>query len=80
MLQDKKKNYPSITYLQSRNRDTDRTNISISSGRSSDRMNWETGINIRMVLYIKQITNENLLYSRRNYYPMLCGDLNGKEI
>ena len=29
-------------------------------------MNWEIGIDIYAVLYIKQITNENLLYSIGN--------------
>ena len=29
-------------------------------------MNWETGIHIYTLLYIKQITNENLLYGPGN--------------
>ena len=41
-------------------------------------MNWEIGIDIHTLLCIKQITNENRLYSTGN--SMLCGDLNGKEI
>ena len=49
-------------------------------GGRGDEMNWEIGINIYTLLYIKQITNENLLYSTRELYSMLCGDLNGKEI
>ena len=40
-------------------------------------INWETGTDIYILLYMKQITNENLLYST---YSVLCGDLNGKEI
>ena len=39
-------------------------------------MNWETAIDIYTLLCIKQITNENLLYSIE---LVLCGDLNGKE-
>lgn len=41
-------------------------------------MNQQIGIDIFMVLGIKQITNVNLLYSTGN--SVLCGDLNGKEI
>ena len=40
-------------------------------------INWETGTDIYIRLYMKQITNENLLYST---YSVLCGDLNGKKI
>ena len=40
-------------------------------------MNWETAIDIYTLLCIKQITNENLLYSIES--SVLCGDLNGKE-
>ena len=29
-------------------------------------MNWEIGIDIYTLLYIKQMTNENLLYSTGN--------------
>ena len=39
---------------------------------------WKIGIDIYTLLYIKQITTENLSYSTRN--STLCGDLNGKEI
>ena len=47
-------------------------------GKKWDVMNWEIGIDVYSLLYIKQITNENLLYSMGN--SVLCGDLNGKEI
>ena len=33
-----------------------------------------------ILLCIKQIANENLLYSTGKLYSVLCGDLNGKEI
>ena len=47
-----------------------------------DGMNWEIGTDIYIVLKlcIKQVTNENLLYSTGNFYSVLRGDLNGKEI
>ena len=42
-------------------------------------MTWEIGIDIYtlLMLCIKQITNENLLYG---LYSVLCSDLNRKEI
>ena len=44
-------------------------------------MNLEIGTDIYTLLCIKQITNENLLYSTGNSIcSMLCGGLNGKEI
>ena len=46
--------------------------------RSSSRMNWEIGSDTYTMLCIKQINNENLLYSTGN--TVLCCDLNGKEI
>ena len=63
-------------YLQIRNRDTDVESkvrdikvgkvMNIKAGKSSW-VNWETGINIyTLILRIKWITNENLLYSTGN--------------
>ena len=42
-------------------------------------MNWEIGIDIYTLLCIKQITNENRLYSTGKS-SVFCGELNGKEI
>ena len=50
-----------MTYLQSRNRHTD-SNIWVPKSGYG----WEIGINIYTLLCIKQITNENLLYSPGN--------------
>ena len=63
-------------YLQIRNRDTDVESkvrdikvgkvMNIKAGKSSW-VNWEPGINIyTLILCIKWITNENLLYSTGN--------------
>ena len=68
------------SYLQSRNRETEVQNKCIDTeGRGG--ANWEIGIDTYtpLILHIKQITNEKLLYSR-GLYSMLCGDLSGKEI
>lgn len=46
-----------------------------------DRMNWEIGIDIYLLLYIKQKINENLLYSTGDSTQCsTVGDLNGKGI
>ena len=55
--------------MQSRIRDTDmRTNIWIPRGKSMGGRNWETGVDMYtlLIICIKQITNENLLYSTGN--------------
>ena len=41
-------------------------------------MGREIGTDLHTLLYTKQITDENLLYSTGN--SVLCGDLNGKKI
>ena len=53
--------------LQSRNRDTDVENkLMYTKGGRGSGMNWEIGIYIYTLVCIKQITNENLLYSTGN--------------
>ena len=42
-------------------------------------MNWEIGIDIYMLLYIKQIINKVLLYSTGNYIQYLIINYNGKQ-
>ena len=44
--------------------------------------NWEIGVDTYtlQILYIKQITNENLLYTAQETLLNACGDLIGKEI
>ena len=48
-------------------------------GRGGGGMHWEIGTGINTLLYIKKITNENLMYSTE-LYSMLWSDLYGKEI
>ena len=50
-------------------------------GEGGSGKNWEIGMDIYtlLILFIKYITNENLLYSTGNY-SVLWSDLNGKEI
>ena len=55
------------SYLQIRNRDIERANMWISrGGEGGGGMNWRTWIYIYTLLYIKQITIENLLCSTEN--------------
>ena len=50
--------------FESRNKDTDVENKYMDT--KGEKGNWETGTDIYKLLYIKQITNENLLYSTEN--------------
>ena len=54
-------------------------------GRSMAGINWETGLDIYILLYIKQITYKDLLYlqysiQHREFYSVLYNDLHGKRI
>ena len=45
------------------------------------RINWETGIDIYTLLYIKQITNkDSTIVQHRELYSVLCSGLNRKII
>ena len=48
-------------------------------GATGEGITWETGIDIYTLLYIKQITNKNILNSTGNF-SILCNDLNGNVI
>ena len=51
-----------------------------TNGGNGGEMNWETGdIYTVLILCIKQMTIENLLYKTGNT-TQRCGNLNGKEI
>ena len=56
-------NWYKCTYLQSRNRDTDREQTYEQQVGKGGGMNWETGMDIYTRLCIKEITNENQLYN-----------------
>ena len=43
-----------------------KTNLWLAGGKSGGEVNWEIGIDIYTLLYIKQITNKNLLYITGN--------------
>ena len=50
-----------------------RTNVWIPKEERAGRMNWELETDIYTLLYIEQITNENLLYSTRSYIKCSAG-------
>ena len=66
--------------MHSRNTDMDVEKRCMDTKVESGGMNWEigTGIYTLLILQIKYITTENLLFGTRNY-SVLCDDLNRKE-
>ena len=54
------------SYLKSRKRDKDVQNKHVNTKRERAGLNWEIGTDINTLLWIKQITNKNLLYSIAN--------------
>ena len=50
-----------------------------SGGKGGGRINWEIGIDIYTLLYIKQITSKDLLYSRGNSTQYAVMAYMGKE-
>ena len=51
----------------------------LPGGKEWREMNWETGIDIYILPYIKQITNKDLL-PHMELLSMLCNEINGKRI
>jgi len=67
-----------MNFFQKRERVTDvENNLMVNKGKRGG-INWETGIDIYTLLYIKQITNKDLLYSEGN--SIFCNDPHGKRI
>ena len=69
------------TYLQNRNRLTDLENELMVTRREGcgEGIVREFGIDMYTLLYLKQITNKDLLYSTGNYIPQLVITYNGRE-
>ena len=76
-VESKKKMYK-WTSLQKRERVTDVENNLMVNKEKRGGINWETGIDIYTLLYIKQITNKDLLYNEGN--SIFCNDPYGKRI
>ena len=59
-------------YTQNRNRLTDTQNkFMVTKQEEGVTMNYEYGINRYKILFIRQISNKDLLYSRENYTQYL---------
>ena len=56
-----------------------KTNLWLPSGKVGGGINWEIGIDIDTVLYIKQITNKDLLYRPGNSAQYSVMAYMGKE-
>ena len=56
-----------------------KTNLRLPAGKEGGGTNWEIGIDIYTLLYIKQITNKNLLYSTGNSTQYSVMAYMGKE-
>ena len=55
------------------------TNLWLPGGKAGGGINWEIGIDIYTLLYIKQITNKDLLYSTGNSTQYSVVTYTGKE-
>ena len=51
----------------------------VTKGESGGEINWEIGTDVYTLLYIKQITNRNLLYSTENPTQYSVMTYMGKE-
>ena len=68
------------TYLQNRHRLTNIENkLTVTKGYRGGGINWEIGMDIYTLLYIKEVNNKDLLYSTGNYTQYLVVTYNGKE-
>ena len=56
-----------------------KTNLQLPGEKWGGEINWEIGIDIYTVLYIKQITNKDLLYSTGNSTQYSVMAYMGKE-
>ena len=58
---------------------TKKTNFQSPKGKRGGGINQEFGVNVYTLLYIKQITNKDLLYSTGNYTQYFVITYKGKE-
>ena len=66
-----------IIYKTEADSQTQKTNLWLPKGKGG--INQELGIKIYTLLYIKYITNKDLLYSTGNYIQYLVITYNGRE-
>ena len=58
---------------------TQKTNLLLPKGKKGGEINSEFGINIYTLLYIKQITSKDILYSTGEYTKYFIITYEGKE-
>ena len=75
----KKKDTNELIYKTEIDPQTQKTNLWLPKGKDVGGINQEFGINIYTLLYIKQITNRDLLYSTGNYTQYFVITYKGKE-
>ena len=69
-----------LLIFANRNRVTDMKNkLIVTMGERKGGINWEIGIDIYTLLYIKWITNKDLLYSIGNYTQYSVITYTGKK-
>ena len=54
-------------------------NLRLPKGKSGGGINWELGISRHTLLYIKEVTNKDLLLSTGNYIQYPIKTYNGKD-
>ena len=74
----KKKHQKQNLFPKQRLTDTE-NKLMVKEGERWVRTNEDVGINIYILLYIKEITNKNLLYSTENYIQCFVITYKGKE-
>ena len=67
----KRKDTNELIYKTEIDSQTQKTSLCLPKGKAGVGINQEAGINIYTLLSIKQITNEDLLYSTENYTQYL---------
>ena len=77
-VESKKKDTNELIYKTETNSQTQKTNLWLPKGKVGVR-GQDFGINIYTLLYIKQTTNKDLLYSTGNYTEYFVITYKGKE-
>ena len=75
----KKKGTNELIYKTEIESQMQKTNLWLPGGKGMGRTNWEIGIDVYTLLYIKQITNKDLLYSTGNSTQQSVMTYMGKE-
>ena len=75
----KKKDTNELIYKTEIDPQIQKTNLWLPKGKGKGGINQEFGINIYTLMYIRQITNKDVLYSTGNYTQYSVISYKGKE-